>query len=1362
MGTTTKNSSPGSSLIPIKGISRSLCEILKSVGICDTGTLLTQGFTPAKRTALWNSVKKKQESAAGKGGSKATAEQLVTLQQVNLWVRQADLWRIEGITADAAWLMVQAGVRCVDDLARCNSTTLHNIMKTLATSQLGTFVCPTEETITQYIATAKDLRPKKSEVSNLANLNAFARKPLLNAILINSLHSMGIYRICPDKGETDAADCLTNLRPYSDVTTINRIGSKKPSRTNEKVTSSTLRKIKAEANRYMLEVKNGNRIQTYTPSDTFALDMSDQETPTHLFAEVEETVQESEVVGTYQSIIDGLRTLDLSDTCGLPQTIRGKATVSTNGSTQPAVGILVQLTGFLSSVNDLDALQQPARAYTDNDGVFEIHMPERYNLLSILTFTFINSDGEQAITRSASDIISHLPDTADGTVVCDLSRDTIFALDADKFGKAAAEPKTLPSVRLQGEEGANPVYLNPDTAPARTFRYNLLQRLTVPGATTSRISMTEPINVSAFKNNIRSNHKALCMSNGLSIGYVLGMTQAWVPDGYALGDLLYSLALAPGEEQRIIVRERTESYTVDDNTIGTDRVSDTTSQTQNDIIEEIFSQAAEQSGAASQNSQYSTSAKSRSVSGTLFLASGNAGSASSKGSSSASAQTTSNYSDASQAAERFQTTIASASSRVAQTNRVAIRTATSSEAESVSTKLIANHNHSHIMTVQYWEVMRRYKLQTCVDNVKLVLFVPLSLIPFYGTDSSGNIASTYQQGDMTPASFQNRYCNLVRYADILADCLPYRYRDALTLCREIFCTNNWVEEDKATEKSLTINLTGKFLHEDSVNIYLRTSDGQTIYPTKKDHSNCNAKISPYQPTVHSKQNLSALVEKKRDEASETTCTCCFTLPKGCASSKTFSVVVERHCNPITVYQLSETMYNNAMNAALGNLATKLQHFAQDNKDSDNDLKNIDHYNEAMSLIESQSLSLTESEMIGAAALNVTMNVTETGSETFNITDAGTTLGRSMTATLHRKGTMYFSKAELRRVEELYHHVLNNTYNYSRKVWEGLSDGERVLMLENYTISMDTNGDTGMSETNYPLLNCVDALSPLGFYGNNIVLPFYIPDDENVVKSMVEEINGNAADDGDKKVDKVLESEFSSRTLQDRIYKHHTTDFRVPSTVVSVPTKGMIGEAVLGETNVSELIDITRFWNWKDSDIDHTSLDSSYLGGSSLLANASAPTVTMPTQGATLPQHIQAASILKELAKTPQFADTLSKIDMRELLQTADNNAATGRDNAIKASSEMTTEAIKAAAELAKTLISGGMEVQKTQSSNEKDVEVAKINANKPAASTSQQGGAADKQASGGSATGAAQTACKCTSCANYSAATASGGEKKTK
>lgn len=32
------------------------------------------------------------------------------------------------------------------------------------------------------------------------------------------------------------------------------------------------------------------------------------------------------------------------------------------------------------------------------------------------------------------------------------------------------------------------------------------------------------------------------------------------------------------------------------------------------------------------------------------------------------------------------------------------------------------------MTVQYWEVNRRYRLETAIDSVDLVLFVPMQLI----------------------------------------------------------------------------------------------------------------------------------------------------------------------------------------------------------------------------------------------------------------------------------------------------------------------------------------------------------------------------------------------------------------------------------------------------------------------------------------------------------------------------------------------------------------------------------------------------------------------------------------------------------
>ena len=72
------------------------------------------------------------------------------------------------------------------------------------------------------------------------------------------------------------------------------------------------------------------------------------------------------------------------------------------------------------------------------------------------------------------------------------------------------------------------------------------------------------------------------------------MNQAWVPDGFALGNLLYSMILAPGEEQRLIVREKSQSYTITDTADAADYTSENyaTSQsamgTQTKIAETII------------------------------------------------------------------------------------------------------------------------------------------------------------------------------------------------------------------------------------------------------------------------------------------------------------------------------------------------------------------------------------------------------------------------------------------------------------------------------------------------------------------------------------------------------------------------------------------------------------------------------------------------------------------------------------------------------------------------------------------------------------------------------------------------------
>lgn len=99
------------------------------------------------------------------------------------------------------------------------------------------------------------------------------------------------------------------------------------------------------------------------------------------------------------------------------------------------------------------------------------------------------------------------------------------------------------------------------------------------------------MNIQKFKENIRENHKEITMANSLGIGYSLNMHQAWVPDGFALGNLLYSLVLAPGEEQRIIVREHHESYTVSDEANALDRIHDSYSNSQIDNETAAFTNA---------------------------------------------------------------------------------------------------------------------------------------------------------------------------------------------------------------------------------------------------------------------------------------------------------------------------------------------------------------------------------------------------------------------------------------------------------------------------------------------------------------------------------------------------------------------------------------------------------------------------------------------------------------------------------------------------------------------------------------------------------------------------------------------------
>ena len=76
-----------------------------------------------------------------------------------------------------------------------------------------------------------------------------------------------------------------------------------------------------------------------------------------------------------------------------------------------------------------------------------------------------------------------------------------------------------------------------------------------------------------------------------------------------------------------------------------------------------------------------------------------------------------------------------------------------------------------------------------------------------------------------------------------------------------------------------------------------------------------------------------------------------------------------------------------------------------------------------------------------------------------------------------------------RIEAVLQHVVQNTVEFSKEVWQSLTPEERAIMLESFMIGAPTGGSPTCEEV--PLLNCV-ANTVIGYFGNAAIMPFFIP------------------------------------------------------------------------------------------------------------------------------------------------------------------------------------------------------------------------------------------------------------------------------
>ena len=193
-------------------------------------------------------------------------------------------------------------------------------------------------------------------------------------------------------------------------------------------------------------------------------------------------------------------------------------------------------------------------------------------------------------------------------------------------------------------------------------------------------------------------------------GYVNEYTTSWIPLGHSLGEIVYSLPLAPCESIKIAVIDwsrRDDAARNEDLTVAEQL---THNQRRDRAIEEAVHASLRewQSGESGMFGVAGGISAGINIMGAL-----GAGFSVTRGGRDLEAKSVQKLSDS-----IVQTTTA-----VRKLNSTVIVQSSQAEREHIQTRTVANHNHCHALTILYYEIMRHYRVVTQFAGRHLVIFV---------------------------------------------------------------------------------------------------------------------------------------------------------------------------------------------------------------------------------------------------------------------------------------------------------------------------------------------------------------------------------------------------------------------------------------------------------------------------------------------------------------------------------------------------------------------------------------------------------------------------------------------------------------
>lgn len=209
-------------------------------------------------------------------------------------------------------------------------------------------------------------------------------------------------------------------------------------------------------------------------------------------------------------------------------------------------------------------------------------------------------------------------------------------------------------------------------------------------------------------------------------GHLLTMKQVWRADGYSLGDLLYSLPLAPGQQKLISVLDWNRSEVSSRRAARTETEDLVADLSHDRDISDVISSSLTESMRG--KSRADVEAAGGGIAGFIGpLVFGAAGGVSSAGSS---ASQTSARAVTGLALNQVRDRTLQSASAVRSQRSTVVQTARQGESVRAETEVVANYNHCHALTVEYFEVLRHLQVSQELAAVQECLFVPFAVSAF--------------------------------------------------------------------------------------------------------------------------------------------------------------------------------------------------------------------------------------------------------------------------------------------------------------------------------------------------------------------------------------------------------------------------------------------------------------------------------------------------------------------------------------------------------------------------------------------------------------------------------------------------------